>query len=289
MTDRIDRAVHAALASAQAGAPPTLAAALAHAVLSGGARVRPRLCVAVAEACGDDDPVLADVAACSLEFVHCGSLAHDDLPCFDDALTRRGQPSVHAAYGQAIAVLVGDGLIVQAFDVLSRVGVDHDPRRIVTLVRLLAAASGTREGIVAGQAWESEPSPPLERYHHAKTASMFRAATMMGAVAAGADPAPWRVVGDAVGEAYQLADDLLDAIGDPTQAGKPVGRDAALDRPSAVTTLGAHEALARFDRRVEDAITAVPDVPGRAAVAALVQAIAQRLLPAAARGALRAA
>jgi geranylgeranyl diphosphate synthase type II len=198
-------------------------------------------------------------------------------------------PSVHAAYGQAIAVLVGDGLIVQAFDVVARLGTDHDPRRIVGLLRLLSTASGTREGIVAGQAWESEPAPPLERYHHAKTASMFRAAAMMGAVAAGADPTPWQLVGDAVGEAYQLADDLLDAIGDPTQAGKPVGRDAALDRPSAVTRLGAHEALARFDRRVEEAVAAVPDVPGRAAVAALLQSIALRLLPAAARGALRAA
>ena len=107
-------------------APPLLAAAMRHAVFPRGARVRPRLCLAVAAACGDDHPEAADAAACAIEFLHCASLVHDDLPCFDDAATRRGKPSVHAAYGAPLAVLAGDALIVLAFQM--------DKTRIMTIM-----------------------------------------------------------------------------------------------------------------------------------------------------------
>ena len=99
--------------------PPLLAAAMRHAVFPGGARIRPQLCLAVARACGDAHPALADAAAAAIELLHCASLVHDDLPCFDDAATRRGQPSVHAAYGERLAVLAGDALIVLAFQTLA--------------------------------------------------------------------------------------------------------------------------------------------------------------------------
>ena len=91
-----------------------------HAVLPGGARVRPQLCLSVAQACGDDLPEMSDAAAAAIELIHCASLVHDDLPCFDDADLRRGKPSVHRAYGEPLAVLAGDALIVMAFEALAR-------------------------------------------------------------------------------------------------------------------------------------------------------------------------
>src|SRR5271166_5032627 len=118
---RIERALGAALAgTGAAGGPPLLAAAMHHAVFPRGARLRARLCLAVAAACGEDDPASSDAAAASIELLHCASLVHDDLPCFDDAATRRGRPSVHAAFGEPLAVLAGDALIVLAFQTIAR-------------------------------------------------------------------------------------------------------------------------------------------------------------------------
>ncbi|HEY5308446.1 MAG TPA: polyprenyl synthetase family protein, partial [Casimicrobiaceae bacterium] len=116
---RIESALSAAVASGEGlGCPPKLVAAVRHAVFPGGARIRPQLCLAVAQACGDDDPALADAAAVAVELLHCASLVHDDLPCFDDATTRRGRASVHSAFGERLAVLAGDALIVNAFQTL---------------------------------------------------------------------------------------------------------------------------------------------------------------------------
>ena len=121
---RIEQALSAALTGTELpGGPPRLAAAVRHAVIPGGARVRPRLCVAVALACGDDDPALTDATAAALELLHCASLVHDDLPCFDDSPLRRGVPSVHSAFGERLAVLAGDALIVLAFQLLAPGGV----------------------------------------------------------------------------------------------------------------------------------------------------------------------
>ena len=128
---RIERALTTALARTEhPGGPPLLAAALRHAVFPRGARVRPRLCLAVARACGEDDPAITDAAAAAIELLHCASLVHDDLPCFDDAATRRGRPSVHYAFGQPLAVLAGDALIVLAFQTLAR-GAVRSPARLV--------------------------------------------------------------------------------------------------------------------------------------------------------------
>src|SRR5215475_13888796 len=120
---RIERALRQSMGRADVAAcPPRLAAAMRHAVFPGGARIRPRLCLAVAHACGDDEPAVAYRAAASIELIHCASLVHDDLPCFDDADIRRGRPSVHKAFGERLAVLAGDGLIVLAFEALGRAG-----------------------------------------------------------------------------------------------------------------------------------------------------------------------
>jgi geranylgeranyl diphosphate synthase type II len=236
------------------------------------------LCLAVAEACGDEGSPLADAVACSLELLHCASLVHDDLPCFDDADIRRGRPSVHRAYGEPLAVLVGDALIVMAFEAVARAGASA-PDRVVPLITTLARAVGTPHGLVAGQAWESEPSVPLEQYHRAKTGSLFMAATMCGAIVAGEDPEPWRVVGERLGEAYQVADDLLDALAMSSEAGKPLGQDAALARPNAVLALGVDGAIARLHALVGQAAESVPECRGALGLRQLVLQMAKRLVP----------
>ena len=276
---RIELALTVAVARAEApGCPPRLGAALRHAVFPRGARIRPRLCLAVAAACGDDDPTAADAAAAAVELLHCASLVHDDLPCFDDAPTRRGKPSVHRAFGEPLAVLAGDALIVLAFETLAR-GTARVPDRLAALVMVVGRAVGAPNGIAAGQAWECEPAADLAEYHRAKTGALFAGATLAGAAAAGADPAPWRELGERLGEAYQVADDIRDAAGDPDELGKPVGRDLDLGRQSAVLTLGLDGAIARLDGLVAAAVDSLPACPGRPELQGLIRAQAARFLP----------
>jgi geranylgeranyl diphosphate synthase, type II len=276
---RIERALHAAVASADAAnASPQLTAALRHATFPGGARIRPRLCVAVASACGDGNPELTDAAASAIELLHCASLVHDDLPCFDDAASRRGKPSLHRAFGEPLAILAGDALIVLAFETLAR-GAMRTPERLPGLIGIIGRAAGAPSGIVAGQAWESEPNPDLAAYHQAKTASLFAAATLGGAYAAGAPHASWRRLGELLGEAYQVGDDLRDVVSDPEQLGKPIGRDAALRRPSAVQALGIPGAIARLEYLVAEAVASIPEVPGSSLLRAMIKAEAERFLP----------
>jgi geranylgeranyl diphosphate synthase type II len=259
-------------------APPLLAAAMRHAVFPRGARVRPRLTLAVAAACGDDHPEASDAAACAIEFLHCASLVHDDLPCFDNAATRRGKPSVHAAFGAPLAVLAGDALIVLAFQNLAW-GAIATPARLGPLVITIAQAVGMPSGIAAGQAWESEPKPDLSVYQRAKTGALFSAATVAGAIAAGADPQPWRALGECLGEAYQIADDLLDAVSTPEDCDKPVGQDSALGRPSAVAAYGIDGALSLLESLAREAADSIPDCAGAAPLRALIAQEAKRLVP----------
>lgn len=276
---KLERTLRAAVAQADTTeGPPQLAAAMRAAVFPGGARVRPKLCLAVADACGGDAPVAALMAAAAIELLHCASLVHDDLPCFDDAATRRGLPSVHRAYGVPVALLAGDALIVLAFETLARAG-GRQPERLPRLLAQIAHAVGAPHGLCAGQAWESERAPRLEAYHQAKTAALFIAATMAGATAAGADPAPWRALGERLGAAYQVADDLCDALGDAEESGKEPGRDAALGRPCAVAELGVAGAVARLEAEVEAAVASIPPCRGEAALRKLVRLQATRLTP----------
>jgi geranylgeranyl diphosphate synthase type II len=276
---RIESTLEAAVARAEAhNAPPRIAAALRHSVFPGGARVRPHLCLAVAEACGDDAPALADAAAAAIELLHCASLVHDDLPCFDDAATRRGRPSVHAIFGEPLAVLAGDALIVMAFDTVARAAAAA-PGRLPSVLTTITRGVGMPSGIVAGQAWESEPYTPVEPYHRAKTGALFVAAVMSGALAAGADPLPWRGLGEKLGAAYQVADDLLDAVSAEADCGKPTGRDAALQRPSLVAQLGLKAAYARLEALVGEAVLAIPPCEGAKSLRDLVQMQATRLAP----------
>ncbi|MDH2308671.1 polyprenyl synthetase family protein [Methylobacterium brachiatum] len=280
---RIEQALDRAVAYAEApGAPPLLAEALRYAVFPGGHRIRPRLCLSVAQACGDDDPASSEAAAAAIELLHCASLVHDDLPCFDDAPLRRQKPTVHVAYGEPIAVLAGDALIVLAFETLARAGGPY-PVRLGRLVGLLGRAAGSPSGIAAGQAWESEAHISLSDYQQAKTGALFAAATVLGAAAAGSDPEPWRRLGECLGEAYQVADDLRDVACRQEEIGKPAGRDATLGRPNAAALLGTDGALDRLARLTRDAVAAIPACPGLAQLKAEIEAQARLFLPASLR------
>jgi len=257
---RIEHALLSALHPGEAHTPPRLFEAIRHALFPGGGRLRPRLCLAISSACGEPDSSLAEAAAASVEMIHCASLVHDDLPCFDDADTRRGLPTVHRAFGESIAVLTGDQLIVLAFEHLAHVAAASPSggRRLPQMISLLARGAGAPFGLIAGQAWESEPRVDAVLYRRAKTGALFEAAAALGAAAAGSNPQAWAVVGARVGEAYQVADDILDVCGEASRAGKPVGQDAAHDRPNAAMSLGVKEARRLFDRLVREATEAIP-------------------------------
>ena len=276
--ERIEQALQAALATvAVPSCPPRLLAAMHHAIFPAGARVRPKLTLAVAAACGEDDPAVSDAAACAVEFMHCASLVHDDLPCFDDAATRRGAPSVHKAFGQPLAVLAGDSLILLAFQTLGLLA--HAPGKLALLLMTVSRAVGAPAGIIAGQAWECEPEIDLRHYHRAKTGALFGAAAIAGAAAAGAEAEPWRTLGETLGEAFQVADDVRDACATAEMIGKPAGQDAALGRPNAVAALGLAGAVERLERLVFEAAASIPSCPGETALRRLVLAEASRFLP----------
>lgn len=275
---RIETALQHALALVQtSSAPPLLGAALPYAVFPGGARIRPTILLSVAAACGDDRPDLSDAAAAALELIHCASLVHDDLPAFDNADTRRGKSSLHCAYGEPIAVLSGDSMIVLAFEVLAAAGATN-PTRTLRLITALAQRTGAAQGICAGQAWESEPVVDLAAYHHAKTGALFIAATQMGAISAGHDPEPWQDLGTLIGSAFQVADDLKDALSSSDDTGKPAGQDMALQRPSAVRSLGVDGAWRHLEDILSGAIASIPSCPGEARLAKMVQAYARKIM-----------
>lgn len=277
---RIEQAMSTALQVAQSGAaPPRLGAALPYAVFPGGARIRPTILMSVALACGDDRPGLTDAAAAALELIHCASLVHDDLPAFDDADIRRGKATVHRAFGEPLAVLTGDSLIVLAFEVLARAGRDA-PDRALSLVSHLAMRTGMPFGICAGQGWESETSVNLGAYHRAKTGALFMAATQMGALAAGQDAEPWEELGARIGEAFQVADDLKDALLAPEDMGKPSGQDQMHGRPTAVAELGVKGAVDHLRAILGGAIASIPSCPGEAMLAQMVRAYAEKMTPA---------
>ncbi len=278
VTARIENSLNEAIALAEIpGCPPRLAAAMRDAVFPRGARVRPRLCYAVASACGEDNLPATAAAGAALELLHCASLVHDDLPCFDAADTRRGRPSIHKAFGEPLAVLAGDALIVLAFQTLARA--QCPPDRLAQLTLTVAQSVGVPFGIVAGQAWECESKIDLAHYHRAKTGALFAAACVAGAASAGADAEPWRMVGEKLGEAYQVADDIRDAAADEDEIGKPVGRDVALGRPSAVTEFGLDGAVHRLHELVRGAIGAIPPCPNASELRSLMLSEAKRLVP----------
>ena len=288
---RIEGALEAALIPLTTDdCPARLAAAIEAAIFPGGARIRPKLVFAVADACGAAGAPLVGRAAAAIEFLHCASLVQDDLVCFDDAATRRGRPALHVAFDERLAILASDALIVGAFDLVA----DPDDGRSsegaaasspaeaaarLGLVSLLSRRVGSRGGITAGQAWESEASIDLDAYHRAKTGALFAAATEAGAIAAGHPAAGWRRTGECIGAAYQIADDLHDVLGCPEAMGKPVAVDAANGRPNAAAELGVDGAAAKLGALIEEIVDTVPDCPHADRMAATIRDEATRFLP----------
>jgi geranylgeranyl diphosphate synthase, type II len=270
VTAKLEAVLQAALAPSQTSdCPPILAEALGYSVFPGGARIRPKLVLSVAKACGASDMNAVMAGACAIEFLHCASLVHDDLPCFDGAAYRRGKPSVHVTFGERIAVLAGDALIVKAFESVAE---------FPTLVRIVAQSAGAPHGIAAGQAWECEPRMDLVQYQRAKTGALFAACTQAGAAAAGLEHTAWRTLGLKIGEAFQVADDLRDVAGLSADIGKPTGQDAANNLPNMVSTLGFDGAMQYFNDLLSNIVEHIPSCPGRDALAAQIVGVSQAMV-----------
>ena len=266
---RVDHALEAALAL-PANPEPRLAAGMRHAVLLGGKRMRPLLVHASGHACGADPDAL-DAPATAIELIHAYSLVHDDLPAMDDDALRRGQPTVHVAFGQATAILVGDALQSLAFQVLADAPVPDDRR--VAMLHELAVAAGAG-GMCGGQALDLAATgtgpglQALERLHALKTGALIRAAVRLGAIAAGADAATRERLdrfADALGLAFQVRDDLLDVEGDSATLGKTPGKDAAQDKatfPALVGVEASRERLRALSQAMEQALAGFGDSAG---------------------------
>ncbi|MDO5289452.1 MAG: polyprenyl synthetase family protein [Pseudomonadota bacterium] len=243
-----------------ADAPAGLGQAMRYAVLDGGKRLRPLLVLAACQAV-QGNPAAALRAACAVELIHAYSLVHDDMPCMDNDVLRRGKPTVHVQFGQAQALLAGDALQALAFELLTpddSQGEDTVPGAMqATLCRLLARAAGA-EGMAGGQAIDlasvGQPltEPQLRAMHSAKTGALLQASVRMGAACAPQPlPAATRAAlddyGSAIGLAFQVVDDVLDVTADSAALGKTAGKDAAADKPTYVSLLGLPAAQALAD------------------------------------------
>jgi farnesyl diphosphate synthase len=246
--------------------PARLLAAMRHAALGGGKRLRPFLTLETA-ALFDVAPEAAMRAACALELVHCYSLVHDDLPAMDDDDLRRGRPTVHKAYDEATAILAGDSLLTYAFDILSDPATHDDPALRCQLVRHLALASGLG-GMAGGQALDLEAErsdKPLTmdevlEMQAMKTGALLQQAVEAGALLGLASPAQMRRLsrfGALIGAAFQIADDLLDARSDAATLGKRAGKDAGRNKATLVSMLGVDAAGQRCDSLVDEAVGAL--------------------------------
>jgi farnesyl diphosphate synthase len=240
-------------------APARLHEAMRYAVLDGGKRVRPLLVFAAGELHGADRNALARAAA-AVEMIHAYSLVHDDMPCMDDDALRRGKPTVHVKYDEATALLVGDALQSQAFMVLSEAGTDAE--RTVAMLRVLAQASGSA-GMCGGQAIDlasvgiTLSLAELEQMHRLKTGALLRASVMLGALCGRMPDATETDALDAyaaaVGLAFQVVDDVLDATADSQTLGKTAGKDAVDHKPTYVSILGLEQSQALAQKLREDA------------------------------------
>ena len=233
-------------------APSRLHAAMRHAALNGGKRIRPLLVYATGHGLGATDKALDD-AALAVELIHCYSLVHDDLPAMDDDEMRRGQPTVHIAFDEATAILAGDALQTLAFERLAAAPLPDAAK--VSMLRELAVASG-HAGMCGGQALDIDATGrridigQLERLHAMKTGALLRAAVRLGALAAGADARQHAALddyADALGLAFQVKDDLLDIESDSVTLGKTAGKDIAQDKATFPALIGIGASRARLE------------------------------------------
>ena len=250
--------------------PPVIHDAMRYAVLGGGKRIRPILAIAAAEAAGAKiEPLLVPFAA--LELIHTYSLVHDDLPALDNDDLRRGRPTCHKVFGEAIAILAGDALQTQAYEVLSRLRCSAEFR--VRIIEEIARGTGTIEGMIGGQVvdLEAEHSQPdlatLEYIHRSKTAALISASVVSGGLYAGADDeavGALRGFGQSIGLAFQIVDDVLDVTQTSEQLGKTAGKDTAAEKATYPALFGVDESLRKAGVLVNSALVSLDGFGERA-------------------------
>lgn len=279
---RVEAALDRALPAADAS-PQRLHAAMRHATLDGGKRIRALLVYAAGTAFGAKAETL-DAPAAAVELIHAYSLVHDDLPAMDDDDLRRGKPTVHVAFDEATAILAGDALQTLAFESLADAAVGDGVR--VAMLRELAVAAGAR-GMCGGQALDIDATGgaalslrELERLHAMKTGALLRASTRLGAIAAGADDAQRQALdryAEALGLAFQIRDDLLDVESDSATLGKTAGKDAAQNKATFPALLGLEASRQRLQALAADMSRALAPFGARAAaLAALGREVVER-------------
>ncbi|NBX05143.1 MAG: polyprenyl synthetase family protein [Betaproteobacteria bacterium] len=252
---------------------PDLPRAMRYAVLDGGKRLRPLLVLAAQEACAAQHGATGSGAeaalraACAVELIHAYSLVHDDMPCMDNDVLRRGKPTVHVEFGQATALLAGDALQALAFELLTPADGGVDPVTQARLCAQLARAAG-HGGMAGGQAIDlahvgrSLKRGELQRMHELKTGALLQGSVVMGAICGAADAqalAGLTAYGAAIGLAFQVVDDVLDVTADSATLGKTAGKDAYANKPTYVSTMGleasqryAHTLLSQAEKALRD-------------------------------------
>jgi len=251
-----------------AAAPAGLGQAMRYAVLDGGKRLRPLLVLAAAEAVGAHSSEAALRAACAIELIHAYSLVHDDMPCMDNDVLRRGKPTVHVQFGEAQALLAGDALQSLAFELLTPQNGSVPADTQARCVGLLARASGYW-GMAGGQAIDLASvghklgEEQLRQMHRLKTGALLLCSVELGAACAAAVPvatlAALSRFGQALGLAFQVVDDILDVTADSATLGKTAGKDAAADKPTYVALMGLQAAQRHADELAEQALQALTD------------------------------
>ena len=264
--DRVEQALSAGIA---AESPAALGQAMRYAVLDGGKRLRPLLVLATAEAVGSEASSAAALnAACAIELIHAYSLVHDDMPCMDNDVLRRGKPTVHVQFGEAQALLAGDALQTLAFEFLTPPD-DRVPVAVqAACVGLLARASGY-QGMAGGQAIDLASvgqrlsEDQLRQMHRLKTGALLLCSVQMGAACVPGVSAPVQAAlqrfGEALGLAFQVVDDVLDVTADSATLGKTAGKDEAADKPTYVALMGLDAAKAYADALAAQAMQALAD------------------------------
>ncbi len=253
--------------------PPVIHQAMRYSLFAGGKRLRPVLTLAAAETVGGD-PGRVLPAACALELIHTYSLIHDDLPAMDNDDFRRGKPTCHRVYGEAVAILAGDALLTHAFVLLAKNAQNQlaPAERVVQVIEEVAAAAGTL-GLIGGQVVDTVAADTpvdaatLEYIHRHKTGALYRVAVRAGAILAGATESqlqPLTTYAENLGLAFQIQDDILDVEGDPARLGKPVGSDARNKKATYPALFGLDAARAKAREAVAAALAALEPFDERA-------------------------
>jgi len=268
----VDKALEEAVPQ-PAGLASELITSMNYSLFAGGKRLRPILCIAGAEAVGGSAVTVLPIA-CALELIHTYSLIHDDLPAMDNDDFRRGKPTNHTVFGEAVALLAGDGLLTLAFNLMVRQGSEHDVDKghLLRVIELISQAAGYK-GMVGGQtvdiAYEGkEPDPAVVEYiHRHKTGSLIAAAVTSGAILAGGTEEQQRAInryGQQVGLAFQIADDVLNVEGDSALMGKGIGSDTARGKMTYPSVFGIAESKRTQEELVDSAVDSLKGFDKRA-------------------------